>query len=376
MSLLLVIPAAVSVVYFMVADRLLERWVRDRPNVANTGVDLPPVTYFRPLKSGVPDLFDKLSSLAGAMKTGDQLLIGVEACSPEMATAEKVRCAYPDCAISVVSCELAGAQNPKLAKLLQMEAHARHEHWILSDSEVVTDVDLAAAFRREWLHCDVLTAGYRFSRIANWPQRLDAAAVLLTLWPGLAVLRASGRIRLTLGAWTGFRRDDLQAIGGWGAFADELAEDNRLGQALAAAGRTIRLSASVVTLQCDALTWRDYWQHQRRVAVTYRVANTPGFAGAILAQGVTMSLLLACWRPAELWTWLLFATVLAVRWVTARRAARVLGFSIPLLLPTVFLASLVETGCWALSWGTRFVWWGGIRRRISRRGRLLPVEPR
>ena len=110
-----------------------------------------------------------------------------------------------------------------------MEPLARHEHWILSDSEAVIDADFLEAFRREWARCDVLTAGYRFSRIATWPQRLDAAAALLTLWPGLAVLRASGRVRSHARRLHGISPGDVEAVGGWGAFADDLAEDNRLG---------------------------------------------------------------------------------------------------------------------------------------------------
>jgi ceramide glucosyltransferase len=255
-----------------------------------------------------------------------------------------------------------------------MEPHAHHEHWILSDSEALTDSEFLAVFRREWTDCDVLTAAYRFKDSVTWPQRLDAAAVLLGLWPGLAVLRAVGQVQLTLGACTGFRRADLQVVGGWRAFAHDLAEDNRLGQALAAVGRTIRLSTAVVTLESDLLTWRDYWRHQRRVAVTYRVANPAGFAGAILTQGVTIGLLLACWRVTETWTWVLWLSVFLARYFAAQRAARKLGYAIKFLMLVVFVSSLVETACWGLSWSTQRVWWSGKFRPISSRGRLLPNE--
>jgi ceramide glucosyltransferase len=332
---------------------------------------LPPVTFFRPLKSGVPDLAAKLGALVRSARPGDQVLIGVEAGSPEAVAAEAVRLENPELEIAVVPCKPGGASNPKIAKILGMEPQARHEHWILSDSEAMIDAEFLTAFRREWTRCDVLTAGYRFRGMATWPQRLDAAAVLLGLWPGLAVLKAAGPLRLTLGACTGFRRADLQSVGGWAAFADDLAEDNRLGQALADAGRDIRLCSHVVTLECDALSWPDYWRHQRRVAVTYRAANPAGFAGALLTQGVTTSFLLACWQITDLWAWSLCAAVFAARCVTAHRASRVLDFSIPGLVPVVFVASVVETICWALSWGTKRVWWSGKYRRISFRGRLF-----
>jgi ceramide glucosyltransferase len=373
-SALLALPAVTSAVYFWIAAVRLHRWMDERVPADEDDLALPSVTFFRPLKAGVPDLPAKLATLARALHPDDQLLLGAEAGSAEWTAAESVRRSFPDRDVTAVSCAPGAALNPKISKLLQMEPLAKHEHWIVSDSEAVTDADFLEAFRREWTQCDVLTAGYRFSNITTWPQRLDAAAVLLALWPGLAVVRASGAVRFTLGACTGFRRSDVQAVGGWLAFAEDLAEDNRLGVALAAAGRIIRLSAQIVTLESDPLSWRDYWRHQRRVAVTYRLANPAGFAGAFLAQGVTTSLLLACLRPLEYWTWILFAGVFAIRCVTARKTAQELAFPISRHARTVLLASLVETACWVLSWGTRYVWWGGIRWRLIR-GKLQRAEP-
>lgn len=373
-SVLLALPAVTSAAYFCIAADRLRQWMKESPPPDDDDVPWPPVTFFRPLKAGVPDLFAKLVALAHAMRPGDQLLIGAEANSPEWTATESLRRSFPDKDITAVTCAPGIALNPKISKLLQMELLAKHEHWIVSDSESVMDADFLAAFRREWRQCDVLTAGHRFGNISTWPQRLDAAAALLGLWPGLAIVRAFGRVRFTLGACTGFRRSDVQAVGGWRAFAEELAEDNRLGVALAALGRSIRLSPQVVTLESDPLSWRDYWRHQRRVAVTYRIASPFGFAGAFLTQGVATSLLLACLRPMEGWTWILFASVLAIRCLTARDAERVLAYPASRHVPVVLLASLVETACWALSWGTRHIWWGGVRWRLKR-GKLEPTAP-
>lgn len=330
---------------------------------------LPPVTFFRPLKAGVPDLLSKLRTLAEAMAPEDQLLIGVEPCSAEEEAARTVRESFPDREIVVVPCASGAALNPKISKLIAMEPLARNGNWILSDSEATTDAAFLQAFRREWDGCDVLTARYRFSGITTWPQRLDAAAPLLTLWLGLAVLCTFDKLRLTLGACTGFHRDHLQAIGGWWAFASDLAEDNRLGKELAAAGREIRLSKAVVTLDSDPLSWSDYWRHQRRVAVTYRVASPAGFAGAIFTQGLTSSFALAMIWPS-LGTGTLFAAVLLSRSFSVWQTSKALAFPMTWLLPATFVASLVETVCWAMSWFTRSVWWSGKFRRVASDGRF------
>jgi ceramide glucosyltransferase len=373
-SAVLALPALTSGAYFCIAAARLRQWMDEPQPTSEDAAPLPPVTFFRPLKSGVPDLPAKLIMLADAMHPGDQLLLGADVDSAEWASAESVRRSFPNREVTTVSCLPGAALNPKISKLLQMEPLAKHEHWIVSDSEALTDASFLAAFRREWTRCDVLTTGYRFSNISTWPQRLDAAAVLLTLWPGLAVVRASGRVRFTLGACTGFRRSDVQVIGGWRAFAEDLAEDNRLGAALAATGRKIRLSTQVVTLESDPLSWSDYWRHQRRAAITYRIANPMGFAGAFLTQGVSTSLLLVCLRPMENWTWILFAAVFAIRCITAWDTSKKLAFSASRHAPAVLLASVIESACWVLSWGTRHVWWGGVRWRLQR-GKLQRSEP-
>ena len=364
-----------SILYALLALVYVQQWMKDvRPEVADTA--LPPVTLLRPLKAGVPALSEKLEALAVAMRPGDQLLLGADEGSEEMRVGAELRAAFPEREIGVVSCRADEALNPKISKLVQMTPHARHDHWVLSDSEAQLEAGWLDAFRREWLAsgADVLTAGYRFVNCATWPQRLDAAAALLALWPGLAMVRRFGRVNFTLGACTGFHRADVEVIGGWAAFGDFLAEDNRLGAALAKAGRTIRLSAQVAVLDSDPLTWRDYWRHQRRVAVTYRVCHTAGFAGMIFPNGLVAGVLLIALAPGgENRTGICAAFAAAIqftRWMCFRDLGKTLRFPIPWLFPVMLAADAVELACWCAAWCDRRVWWAGRRWRVSRTGRL------
>ena len=368
--------AALALPYCVLGSAYLDWWLAERsqPPVA----PVPPITFLRPLKRGVPGLRLKLESLVQAAGARDQIVIGVDEGSEEAVLAEEVRAHFPDREIVVVPCAPGAALNPKISKLAQMEVHARHGHWLLSDSEAMLDAEFLAAFREEWAAsgADVLTAGYRFRNLHTWPQRLDAAAVLLTLWPGLALVRRQGKVCFTLGACTAMRRGDVAAVGGWQAFASDLAEDNRLGAAFAAAGKAVRLSAHVATLDSDPLSWRDYWRHQRRVAVTYRASNPAGFGGMIFTQIWPWCALLAVVSPAEgfgYWNACGFLTLmLVIRTVAAHETARVLDFRVPWLPLLVPVATLVESLCWFASWGSRSVWWGGRRWRVSFRGRLRP----
>jgi ceramide glucosyltransferase len=363
--------AMLAVGYSLIAGLVLAKWRNE--DVPASGAT-PPVTLLRPIKRATPRLIETLDSLASAARADDQIVLGVDADGETARLCEEWRTQNSDREIAVIHCSSRAALNPKISKLIQMSPHARCEHWIVTDSEALLDAEFLAAFRAEWeaSHADVLTAPYRFVKLETWPQRLDAAAVLLTLWPGLAVLRSRGGVRLTLGACTALRRGDLDSVGGWAAFGADLADDNRLGAALANAGCMVRLSAHIATLLGDALSWRDYWRHQRRVAVTYRVANPAGFAGAIVTLGILPALLALVlpYRLAPALAAMLAAWVCGQRWLAARNAARSGAFPIPLLAFVVPLASLVEAACWLLAWCSRRVWWAGKWWRVSRDGKL------
>lgn len=362
-----------SALYWAIAWRDVRHWLREPGSQGSTRE--MPITFFCPLKPGAPALREKLELLVGALDPGDQLLLGVDAGSPEAARCEEVRARATSREVCVMPCAPGAALNPKISKLLQMTPAARHERWVLSDSEALLDAHFLRALRAEWQTCegDVLTFAYRFRGATTWPQRLDAAGVLLNLWPGLALVRARSPVRFTLGACLALHRADVEAIGGWAALGDQLAEDHQLGARLAKMGRRIRLSREVVTLAADSMNWRDYWRHQRRVAVTYRVANPAGFAGTWLVQGVSASLLLAL--LLRTWPgWMVFAGVLAWRVWTASRMARLIGWQLGSSLALVFLASLVESVCWLAAWLSPRVWWAGREWCVTSRGRLVPIK--
>ena len=368
----LIVVCAAGILHAVVAAIYVRGWRQEKLPDA----ECPPLTLLRPIKSGVPALLEQLRELAKAMRPDDRLVLGVNDTSPDAEIANSVRAEFPDRDIVVVPCRAGAALNPKISKLVQMESAAEGEHLVLSDSEARIDAAWLDAFRREWAAsgADAMTCGYRFTGGGSWVQALDAAPTLFSLWPGLMFVRRFGRMNFTLGACTGLRRSDLASVGGWAAFADDLAEDNRLGAALAKAGRTIRLSLQVAALESDALTWREYWRHQRRIAVTYRVCNPAGFAGMIFTHSVLAGIALIALGGGTRRGWLAFTlAVQLTRWLFFRQVAKAVGFPRTRLLSTMLASDLVETVCWVLAWFSPTVWWSGKRWRISRAGKMRAV---
>ena len=365
-----------ATLYPMLAVIFARKWRGEALATATPDDRLPPLTLLRPIKSGVPALAEKLSDLAKAMRAGDRLVLGVDDASPEAAIGEAIRAEFAERDIVLVRCRADAALNPKISKLVQMESAATGEYLVLSDSEAMIDAAWLDAFRREWVAsgADVMTCGYRFARAASLPQALDAEPTLCSLWPGLFFVNRFTRLTFTLGACTALRRSDLARVGGWAAFSEELAEDNRLGSALAKAGCTIRLSQQVATLDSDPMTWRAYWQHQRRVAVTYRVCDPAGFAGMIFTHSawIGLSLILFSSTVREsfgpLFVGWIFATWLQMAF--GNGLAKTLGISRSPIPFAGLFSDLVETLCWLLAWLSPRVWWAGKWWRVSRDGKL------
>jgi ceramide glucosyltransferase len=193
--------------------------------------------------------------------------------------------------------------------------------------------------------------------------------VIQTLWPGLELVRRFSRARFTLGACTAVRRSDVEGIGGWTALGDELAEDHQLGARFAAAGKMVRISGAVLELDSEPMTWSEYWRHQRRVAVTYRVAAPVGALGLVVTRGFTNCLFLAAAWPCRL-TAVNAVLAAVVHLLAVALMGRKLRYPLGGWVWLSLVADVIESACWVLGWVSNRVWWSGKWRRITWRGQF------
>lgn len=345
----------------LVAVARLRRHLSANELSAGAEKPLPPITHWRAVKRGVPQLAEKIEALARAAREGDQLLIGVDAGSPDAAVCAEAASRVPGRTVCVVECEPGRAANPKISKFLQMAPQAVHAHWLLTDSEAELDATFVESFRHEW-HAekwDVLTAGYRFINLHTAPQILDAAPALLSLWPGLMHVR---QVDFTLGACTGVLAAHVQEIGGWSVFGEDLAEDRRLGLELCRRGRRVGFSRNILSLAADVLSWGSWLRHQHRVAVTYRRATPAGALGLPIMHALPLALLAALLGGG--WWWLVLVLVYVLRLFATAKMRVLTQFRVPVLPLVLAAVPLLETFFWALAWLPFPVWWAGKWRSL------------
>jgi ceramide glucosyltransferase len=120
-------------------------------------------------------------------------------------------------------------------------------------------------------------------------------------------------IRFGLGSTLAFRRRELQAIGGFEAIVDYLADDYQIGSRIAALGLKVKLSQVVVETFLPRYTLRGFVDHQLRWARTVRDSRFWGYLGLGLTFGLPWALVVLLLERGAAWAWGLLALTLAMR---------------------------------------------------------------
>jgi hypothetical protein len=263
-----------------------------------------------------------------------------------------------------------------VAKLVQMTPHATHDRWVLFDSEAVPGPALLREVRTRLDGATAVMAAYRFGNLDTLPQLADAMCTLTFLLTGDAWSRLAGRPAAVFGACLGLTRQMWENLAGWERFAHNLADDFQLGRALRAHGFDLYLCQKPVLLRADALDWRNFWAHQRRAAVTYRVSRPAGFAGAgvVFTLPLLLSVGLSCGRIA----WLVIPALLLTRVMAQMHFNRSLRIEVPpgkvLALTPVLI--LTEFTVWLASWFSRRVRWGNQEIDVGAGGVMRETRTR
>jgi ceramide glucosyltransferase len=194
--------------------------------------------------------------------------------------------------------------------------------------------------------------------------RLEALGISTDFVPGVLSARFLERgLHFGLGSTLAFRRRDLEAIGGFEALLDYLADDYELGCRIASTGKKVELSAATVVTFLPAYTLREFFRHQLRWSRTIRDARRRGYAGLVFTFGLPWALVTLLAAGGAAWAWALFALTFAARMAVGSVASIVVlnddqFFRYILLLP---LRDLLVPFVWAASFmGNRVHWRGDV----------------
>src|SRR5205823_5721796 len=104
---------------------------------------------------------------------------------------------------------------------------------------------------------------------------------------------AMGLASPCFGSTIALRRSTLEAIGGFEAFGDRLADDNEIGKAIRAKGLAVALPPIAVSHTCTETTLGALLLHELRWARTIRLVDPKGYAGSLITYQLPLAILSA-----------------------------------------------------------------------------------
>lgn len=337
------------------------------------------VTLLKPLHGAEPRLHDNLATFLRQRHAGPvQLLCGVgRPDDPAIAVVEALRRAFPAARIDLVVDPAVHGSNGKVSNLINMAPHAAHDLLVLSDSDMAVPVDYLArvldALDRPGV--GAVTCLYRGRGDAGFWSRLGAAGSGWQFLPGLVFALRFGLARPCMGSTIALTRDTLAVIGGFGAFADVLADDHAIGAAVEATGRRVAVPPMLLAHAACEPDLGSLWRHELRWAVTVRGLAPAGYAGSVIGMPLPLALIALLLCPAHGVVALVLAVAFGARLAVVAVAEHPAGerTASPWLLP---LRDLFGFAVYGASFFTRSVDWRGHRLRLGGAGRVaVETEP-
>ncbi len=370
--------SAVASTYQLVQVAAARRFLgRARRAARAAGEYSPPATVLKPLKGPGFDLAANLETFCRQDYPNFQIVFGVEdATDPAVAVVRSLMRQFPDRDITL-SVGLEEGANRKIASLVHMMRHARHDVLVLSDADIRVPPDYLRTLVAPLADADVglTTCLYHGRARLGLPAVVESLFINTDFVPMVMMAQVVQRFRYAYGASMAFRRAALDAVGGFDVLRDHLADDYRLGNRIAAAGWRLLLLPYAVETVLDTRTMRDVWRHQLRWARTYRVCQPFNWFATIVIHSVLWGVLAVLATGGAAAGWWALAVALACRLGSLRTILRQLGdVETPKHLWLVPLKDLAYSAVWAASWLGRDVDWSGQRLRVLPDGRMVALD--
>jgi ceramide glucosyltransferase len=340
--------------------------------------ELPPVSIMIPLFGADFKAYENYALFCLQDYPHYQIVFGVrESTDSSIPIVQKLIADFSDRDIDLVICPDVIGTNLKVSNLQNMYARVKHEQIIIVDSDIRVGRDylrrIIAEFSDE--RVGLVTCLYRAAEAADFAARLEAVGLTAEFMPGVLTARMIEGVKFSLGSTMATTRERLEAIGGFHALKDYLADDFMLGNLIASQGYEVRISDYTVETAMAPVGLRAMLRHQLRWARSTRISRPLGYLGLIFTYGTALALINLLASGGSLLSRSLLAFTLALRmcmaWMIGVHHLKdeVLKHNFWLLPVRDVLSFLI----WCLSWVGKRVEWRGRLFEVQRDGRMLQV---
>ena len=381
-QILAVVGTISSIGYYCLCLWSALRFLQERP-AAGEGARptpfTPPVSILKPLRGTDPEMYENFRSHCLQDYSEYEIIFGVsEANDPAVQLVEQLKAEFPQREIRLMICPENLGANTKVSNLAQMVREARYQQLIVNDSDIRVEPDYLRRVLAPLKDAGIglVTCLYRGVANSTLGSRLEVLGIGTDFAAGVLVAQTvENGIRFGLGSTLAFRRRDLEAIGGFDAIVDYLADDYQLGSRIAALGLKVRLSDVVVETLLPRYTFRGFLDHQLRWARTVRDSRFWGYVGTGLTFGLPWAALALIFAKGAGWAWMLLAGTAGLRIAVAVVVGRfVLGDrQVVRSLALIPVRDVIAVLVWMRSFAGHEVVWRGHRFRLES-GKLKQMQ--
>jgi ceramide glucosyltransferase len=348
-----------------------------RPSVHKDGHSLP-VTIMVPLYGADFEAYENYARFCRQDYPEYQIVFGVrDSRDSSIPIVEKLIADFADRDIALVISDRTIGQNLKVSNLQNMLALVKHEQIVIVDS----DIRVGRDYLRKVLaplsdpRVGLVTCLYRAAETPDFAAKLEAVGITAEFTAGVLMAWMLEGVKFALGSTMATTRTRLEAIGGFHALADYLADDFMLGNLIERDGYEVRLSHHVVETAMQPSGFVGMMRHQMRWARSTRISRPMGYLGLILTYGTALALLNLAVAGASTFSLILLASTLLIRltmgWMIGVHwlGDRILKKYFWLVPVRDMLSFLI----WCLSWFGKRVEWRGRLFEVAPNGRMAHV---
>jgi ceramide glucosyltransferase len=337
-------------------------------------VGSPKITVLKPLCGAEPETYECLRSYCDQDYPEFQILFGVaEPDDPAIGIVTRLQQEFPGRDLQLIVDRRQHGSSRKISNLINMMPNVRHDYLVLADSDVRVKSDYLASIVLPLLDPDVgiVTCPYSgVSRQGVW-SRLGSMFINEWFMPSVQVAARGGSRAFAFGATIAVRREVLTRVGGFGAIANHLADDYRLGELTRALGLRTVLSEVVVEVAVLEATLKMLVHHELRWLRTIRAVRPLAYSFCFVTFGLPVAFIGTLVTRGSPIALAMLATSLLCRILlhVEVRKPKSSGWQV-FLIP---LRDCMSLGLWSWSFMTRQVRWRDGHYQVFRDGSAIPV---
>jgi len=270
----------------------------------NTTMTFPAVSILKPLKGLDDNLFDNLESICLLDYPAYEIIFSLQDHNdPAFKVARKIKDKYPDGDITIMVERCNAGLNPKVNNLIPAYKIAKHELILISDSNVMVGKNYLREIVKNMDDPDVglvsnLIQGVGGRSFGAIFENLHLNSFIMG---SICFLDKFLKMPCVVGKSMLMKKKDLEAIGGFKAIKNVLAEDYIIGKKMHKSGKKVILSKHIIR------NVNEYWgirrflnRHTRWGKLRWKIGGIR-YLSELLSNAVFMSSLpIFLWEPSKI----------------------------------------------------------------------------